>query len=142
MYIPKYIQNFFERNQTSKTNFNSTFLTWFSEPTRPIEQEEDNILDRLRAEIRQGINLRKTAPSSGWFQRYVQRAAWFKNQFILAKYWKTCKYIVNQSCLITMKVFETRRVHWLEILILRDISCVDTSWSVLFGREENPIVCK
>lgn len=35
------------------------------QPTRPIEQEEDNILDRLRAEIRQGINLRKTAPSSG-----------------------------------------------------------------------------
>lgn len=35
------------------------------QPTTPVGQEEDNILDRLRAEIRQGINLRKTAPSSG-----------------------------------------------------------------------------
>lgn len=34
------------------------------QPTRPIEQEDDNILDRLRAEIKQGINLRKTAPPS------------------------------------------------------------------------------
>ena len=36
-----------------------TFLS-FSETTRPIEEEEDNILDRLREEIKQGLPLRKT----------------------------------------------------------------------------------
>lgn len=67
----------------------SSLLTWLSEPTRPIEQEDDNILDRLRAEIKQGINLRKTAPPSAWSQYYVQAAAWFIDRLMLVKYYNS-----------------------------------------------------